>query len=76
MVEELEPYIQRQVESLGIECIGDQVFGKAGELSANHGKAGSRGRGCADSADVKDLPPRSAAMSRWMSVHAAGQAGF
>ena len=28
VVEELEPYIQRQVESLGIECIGDQVLAK------------------------------------------------
>lgn len=57
VVEELEPYIQRQVESLGIECIGDQVFGKAGELSANLVKQVVEGVDAPTLPDVKDLPP-------------------
>ena len=62
VVEELEPYIQRYVESLGIECIGDQVFGKAGELSANIVKQVVEGAEAPALPDVKDLPPRPPAL--------------
>ena len=62
VVEELEPYIQRYVESLGIECTGDQVFGKAGELSASLVKQVVEGVDAPALPDVKDLPPRPPAL--------------
>ena len=62
VVEELEPYIQRYVESLGIEGIGDQVFGKAGELSANLVRQVVEGVDAPTLPDVKDLPPRPPAL--------------
>jgi len=35
IVEELEPVIEEQVRSWGIECIGKEIFTKQGEYSAN-----------------------------------------
>ena len=58
VVEELEPYIQRYVES----------FWQSGRAERKPGKAGSRGCGCADSARCQRSAPPPAGIVRWMSA--------
>ena len=62
VVEELEPYIQRYVESLGIACIGEEVFPKAGELSSRMIRQIVLGEQAPSLPNVQNLPPRPPAL--------------
>ena len=57
VVEELESYLEQQIKSWGIKCIGSEIFSKSGELSI----ASIRKAVLNESLEMdmeKDLPPR------------------
>lgn len=62
VVEEVEPYLERYVKSLGLSCIGEEAFPKAGELSAQIVKQVVEGADTPALPEMKDLPPRPPAL--------------
>lgn len=59
IIEELEPVIEEQVKSWGIECIGKEIFTVQGEYSANMLKEALLGEKCEAKAEenVPNRPP-------------------
>lgn len=86
IVEELDPVIETQVKSWGIDCIGKEIFTIQGEYSANLLRKAVLGENLdlADPADVPARPPilcpgcphRSVySVLNKMKIHAAGDIG-
>lgn len=61
IIEELEPAIEQQVRSWGIDCIGSEVFPKIGELSVAQIRHAIYGE-VVSANQAQDLPPRPPAL--------------
>ena len=61
VIEELEPAIEQQVKSWGIDCIGSEVFSKIGELSVAQIRHAIYGE-TVEVNPAQDLPPRPPAL--------------
>ena len=86
IVEELEPVIEEQVKSWGIECIGKEIFTVQGEYSANMLRKAILGEepDIAEPADAPNRPPilcpgcphrATFSVLKKLKIHAAGDIG-
>ena len=86
IVEELEPVIEEQVKSWGIDCIGKEIFTVQGEYSANMIRKAILGEepDIAEAADAPNRPPilcpgcphrATFSVLKKLKIHAAGDIG-